>query len=153
MSRVRSMTLTCGLVAVLALGAVTLTRAQPPGQDPEPSAQQKLRGRIIDLRTEVEVLQLEHDAMRAALLKALQELEEADLSAGSLGEISDRMSQRNADTPQERLQAHQKNARTQRTEFRAAVAKKRQEFERKCRALSEKHLDLEDAERRYRATR
>jgi hypothetical protein len=71
MSYARPTALTCGLAAVLALAAPT-ARAQPPGGGEEKSARQKLRDRLIDLRAEVEVLQLEHDADRADLRASLK---------------------------------------------------------------------------------
>jgi hypothetical protein len=69
MNRVLSIALACSFAGLLGLGVVTLTGAQPP--DPEPSARQKLRARLVDLRTEVEVLKLEHDADKEDLRASL----------------------------------------------------------------------------------
>jgi hypothetical protein len=76
MTRFRSVAVACGLVATIGLGLVALTRAQPPGDGERPAAspRQKLRERLVGLRTEVELLKVEHEADRADLAKSLKRL-------------------------------------------------------------------------------
>jgi hypothetical protein len=59
---------------VLAIGVATLSPAQQTGEKAAPPAlrEGELRERLIGLRTETEILQVEYDAARANLAKALE---------------------------------------------------------------------------------
>jgi hypothetical protein len=63
-----------GLVMLFGVGAVALTRAQQPNADEPVSPRKALRDRLIKLRTEVEILKLEHDADKADLAEELKSL-------------------------------------------------------------------------------
>jgi hypothetical protein len=72
--RFRSIAMMGGLVMLFGLGAVALTRAQQPDADEPVSPRKALRDRLIKLRTEVEILKLEHDADKADLAEELKSL-------------------------------------------------------------------------------
>lgn len=48
--------------------------AQPPGDDGAPSPRERLRARVVALRTEVELLKIEHDADREDLIATMRQL-------------------------------------------------------------------------------
>jgi hypothetical protein len=72
--RFRSIAMMGGLVMLFGVGAVALTRAQQPNADEPVSPRKALRDRLIKLRTEVEILKLEHDADKADLAEELKSL-------------------------------------------------------------------------------
>ncbi len=76
MTKTRSVLMACGLTGVLGLGALTIGRAQQaePKVEKDVSGKQALRERLITLRTEVEILQIEHDADRADLIESVTNL-------------------------------------------------------------------------------
>lgn len=76
MSRLRSVAAACGLAGLVALGGVALTRAQQPGANGgrADSPAQRLRDRLVTIRTEVELMKLEHDADRDDLLATMRQL-------------------------------------------------------------------------------
>ena len=76
MTRARSIAVACGLAGLLGLGAAAVSRGQQAELkgDAKVSPRKALRDRVVTLRAEVEVLQLEHDADRADLLDESMEL-------------------------------------------------------------------------------
>jgi hypothetical protein len=125
----RSVAAAVGLVVTIGLGAVALTRAQPPdkGERPAASPRQKLRERLVQLRTEVEVLRLERDAGRAEILDAMKQQRELRWTKGVTEAQADSISK--------------------------FIAEKKATFAQVVKELNEKQLDLDDAERRYAETR
>ncbi|MGO9920626.1 MAG: hypothetical protein ACLQIB_38790 [Isosphaeraceae bacterium] len=81
MRTARTMWIGIGLAILLGTGAVALSRAQQAGQKhvAAPMAKGELRERVLKLRTEVDVLQLEHDAARATLVDWLRDEGKAEL--------------------------------------------------------------------------
>ena len=87
----RTIGLGLGVVVLLAVGAASLSRAQQPKGTTvvAPSqARGELRERVLKLKTDVDLLQLEFDAARATLLEALKKSGERDLGGDAeLAEI------------------------------------------------------------------
>jgi len=74
MRNARSTWLGIGLVILLGTGAVTLSRAQQAGEKrvAAPMARAESRERVLKLRAEIDVVQVEFDAARATLLESLK---------------------------------------------------------------------------------
>jgi hypothetical protein len=70
----RRITASLGLTGLLLLTVVASSRAQSPPNEPDKPATPRaaLRERLVELRTRVEVLQLEHDADKEDLLTTLK---------------------------------------------------------------------------------
>src|SRR5262249_13098566 len=116
----RSVAAAVGLVVTIGLGAVALTRAQPPdkGERPGASPRQKLRERLVQLRTEVEVLRLERDAGRAEILDAMKQQRELRWTKGVTEAQADSISK--------------------------FIVEKKATFAQVVKELNEKQLDLDD---------
>jgi hypothetical protein len=176
MTKTRSILMACGLAGVLGLGALAIGRAQQaePKGEPRVSARKTLRDRVVALRTEVDSLQLDCDAIRAGLLKTMEGVEQGEIlgidvsallgsaklelggitgNAESLKEMSDLMKAMNAENKEDALGAMKKAFGKQKADFRASLDRKKQEYVRKLRAMHEKKLDLEESENRYREVR
>ena len=80
MTTARTIGLGWGLVLLVGAGAVTLSRAQQAGEKIAPRAMTRgqLRERVIKLRVEADLLQVEFDIARSHLLDALKEPGEAN---------------------------------------------------------------------------
>jgi len=155
--------------ALIASGA-TLLRAQPaaqPAEAPVPSNRGALRARIIKLRTETEMLRLDYELARESLLEELKIVRGLKLAGGlfQLGAaVQDAVNESGekapgvAPTPETRKQSAEAAKAAELEEKKAAaeqaayVAESKKELARLFTSLSEKRLDLEDAERAYRAT-
>ncbi len=70
----RTLGLGLGLIILVGVGAATFSRAQQTAEkaDPSASGRAQLRERVITLRTEVDVLQVEFRRARANLAKAME---------------------------------------------------------------------------------
>jgi hypothetical protein len=176
MTKTRSVLMACGLAGVLGLGALAIGRAQQaePKGETGVSPRKTLRDRVVTLRTEIDLLQLECDGIRAALLKTLEGVEQGDIlgidvsslmgsaklelggisgNAESLKEMSDLMKAMDSPNKDDALSAMKKASGKYKADFRASLDRKKQEYVRKLRALHEKKLDLEESENRYRVVR
>jgi hypothetical protein len=71
-----------GIMLLLGIGAVSLTRAQQASEKRESgrSTTQEARERYLKLKTEVDVLQMEYDAARATLVEWLRDAGKAELA-------------------------------------------------------------------------
>jgi hypothetical protein len=158
------------MVALLVVGA-TFIRAQPPEQRREGPARidrGKLRAEIIKLRTEVEMLRFDYELARDGLLDEVKMSRGLrmvgplmGLGAAIQSAVNEAGSQPPGAAPRQKSQAHQKKAaeeakaaereeKKQEAEEAAAIAERKKELARRFALLSEKRLDLEDAERNYR---
>lgn len=74
-----------GLMLAVGIGAATLSRAQQSGEKrgSAPTANGELRERVLKLRTEIDIVQVEFDAVRAKLFESLKAAVE---SAGDVNE-------------------------------------------------------------------
>ncbi len=160
--------------AVALLGAgVTMIRAQPPQQPREGPARvdrAKLRADITKLRTEVEMLRFDYELARNGLLDDVK-TEKALKMAGGLMQFGmafqsavndagaappgasprQKSEQDRKKAAEEAIKAEQEEKR-EAAEEAAAIAERKKELARLFTLLSEKRLDLEDAERTYRET-
>ena len=133
MRKTGSIAVVFGLAALLGLGAVSSpARQDEPKAKEEVSAKKALRERVIALRTEVELLQIEHDADRIDLVETLAE-HRTLLRKG--------------------LQDETKELAAVERRLRKSIDMKKIDFTRRSRELNEKKLDLEDVEKRYSQTR
>lgn len=171
-----SVAVACGLAGLLVWGVVGIGRAQQaePRVIGGVSPNNALRERLITLKTDVDALQLDCDAIRAGLLKTLEGVEQGDIlgidvsallgtaklelsgvsgNAESLKEISDLMRAMESDDKDQALGAMKKAFKKQKADFQANLGRKKQEYVRKLRSLHEKMLDLEEVEKRYAETR
>lgn len=93
----RSTGIGIGLLLALAVGAATPSRAQQAGekQDLAPAAKGELRERVLRLRTELDVVQVEFDAARSILLGSLKRLGNGDRDDGAKvrGEVRQALNQ------------------------------------------------------------
>jgi hypothetical protein len=63
----------CGLLAILSFATLTLPHRPAHAQTTREQADNAaLRARLVELRTRVEIMQLEHDAARATLLPMMK---------------------------------------------------------------------------------
>jgi hypothetical protein len=156
-------------VALLGTGA-TLLWAQPP--QPQPSREgpvridrEKLRAEVIRLRTEVEMLRFDYDLARNTLLEDVKTEKALWMAGGLIGAVSEIQAaiiEPGAKPPvaaprQETEQDRKKAAEAAKAEAQfekklaEAIADRKKELARKFALLAAKQLDLEDAERNYRA--
>jgi hypothetical protein len=76
----RATAMRVGGLSVLVLGCVAVALAQQPRGGAAPSSNSKsLRDKIVAVRTEIELAQLDFDAARANLLETMQGMEKARL--------------------------------------------------------------------------
>lgn len=161
-----------GMIVLLWFGASAFSSGQQTGQKaaaPAPPAPER-RERVLKLQTEVELLQLEFDGTRAALVKWLEGVGQADLmgidlsalwgtmklelggitgDAATLREMSELTTKLDANDPESARKAVQATAQKGKKELQAAFDRKKQEFAKLARRLHETKLDLADAERIY----
>jgi hypothetical protein len=170
----RTIGLGLGLILLFGVGAATFSNAQQPRGKPEHRTpiRAELRERILQLRTEVDLLQLECDATRACLFEWLRDQGKADLmgidmsallgtvklemgglsgDAASLKETSDLISDLNGENKEAGLRAIQKTVKKGKDDLRGALDRKKQDFARQARLLNEKKLDLVEAEKQYQS--
>ena len=174
--RTRSVAILAGLVVCV----VAFARAQQSAEGPAPAAanpanpqseRAKLRAQLVKLNTEVELLQLEHEAEWAVLLEALKSVQQSEMlaevgnpqvtlmgahaSAGLMkGEANQAVAAGMA-KGQSRVAAGQQYAKT--VEFRRNeatrqyVERRKKEFARHAAELTEKRFEYGEAEKRLNA--
>jgi hypothetical protein len=168
----RTIGLALGLTLLSGVWAVTFSRAQQPGEKSAPPAPTKaaLRDRVITLRTEVDLLQVEYDGARATLVEWIRDSGKADLMGidvsalwsimkmefgGISGDIASLMQtapvvgKLDEIPPEAGLRAIQDAAKKGKDDLRVAFDRKKQEFAKTARLLNEKKLDLAEAEKQY----
>jgi hypothetical protein len=151
---------------VLGLGIVGIALAQQAGQQPEnrEDVRAKQRAQVARLRAEVELLELEHEADRAALSDELQNERKAERIADDDGKVREIASEmRLAASSVGKLKDFEKEVGDGKTaeakvqeELRQAVAtarskngRRKREFVLRTAELNEKRLELADAEKRF----
>jgi hypothetical protein len=158
-------------VALLATTA-TLLWAQPPQPAREGAVRgdrAKLRADVVRLRTEVEMLQFDYDVARFLLFEELKFERGLKMAGGFLqlgsaiqsaaneagaqppGEAPRQVPAEDRKKSAEAARAAELQEKKEAAEEAAALAKRKKELARVFTALAEKRLDLEDAERNYRA--
>ncbi len=165
--------------AVLGLGAVTIAvaqpgpdRSQPPSSRTIPPGDQacdggqadraSLHARVAKLRAEVELLQLQHDAIKATLSDRLQGVEKANaeitgdldqtqvaasymrMGAESVGKAAEFDQKAQADRAE--LQKELENATAKASENRTSLNTKKEEFVRLTTDLNRKKIELVELE-------
>jgi len=83
MTTARTIGLGCCLIILFSVGAAALSQAQQTTAKSAPQAltRNELRERVLKLRTEVDLLQLEFDGTRGFLVEVLGEAEKAKVSS------------------------------------------------------------------------
>jgi hypothetical protein len=159
MTIARTVRLGLGIMFVLGVGAVSLSRAQQAGDKAATPgrARSELRERVLTLRTEVDLLQLEIDADRAELLDSLKEMRQAakpgnddlmmqmmavQLSLREDAEALKKMSEM-SEGGMKKLLAKAKG------DLSKDVDRRKKEFAMRTRFLNEKKLELEETEAKY----
>jgi hypothetical protein len=99
MRSARTIVVGLGIIILLGVGAASLSRAQQTGATSKPrsQAQTEMRERLLKLRSEIDVLQAEHDAARGDFTKSLERVSASDwavidmaaVGANELGQIKD----------------------------------------------------------------
>ncbi len=157
----------CSGVALVVIGTTFLS-AQPPREAPARNGRDNLRAEIVKLRTEVEMLRFDYELVRDRLLEDLK-LERGLKMAGGMIQvgtaIQSAINQASANAPPEAprqptredkrkaaeaQKAAEEAEKKEAAEEAAAIAERKKELIRLFTLLSEKRLDLEDAERSYR---
>jgi hypothetical protein len=174
MTIARTIGLGLGLVLLVGIGAATWSRAQQVGEKNAPRAMTRaeLRERVITLQTEVDLLQVDFDGARATLVEWVGGFEKADLMgidmsavlgtvkmdfAGisgdveSLKEMSDRYAKLEGDDAKQSAAAQKAIVTKQKEALKKNLDRKKQEFANLSRHLSEKKLDLAEAEKQYQS--
>ena len=162
---------TAGLAIMLLTAFAT---AQPPApQAYTPSDPKALRARVAQLGAEVELLQIDYEADRATLLEAVKMIRQSEMLAelgdprvqrvgayaalGKGGDEANRAINAAAAKGVSTYAAGQefaKNAEVKRVEtIRRFVERKKKEFARQAAELSERRMDLADAEKALAASR
>ena len=160
-------------VALLGTGA-TLLCAQPsqPAGEARPRIDRgKLRAQVIELRTEVEMLRFDYELARDGLLEEVKIERGLKMAGGLIGSFSAIQVAINKDAAQppggarrqeteqdrkkatEAAKAAEQEEKKNEAELTAVIAERKKELARKFKLLSEKRLDLEDAEQKYRESR
>jgi hypothetical protein len=172
MKTARTIGLALGLTLLTGVWAATFSRAQHAGEKTAPPASTKaeLRDRVIKLRTDVDLLQVECDGARATLVEWIRDFGKADLmgidvsalwstmkmefagisgDAASLRQMADLAGKLDGNNPDAGLGAIQEAAKKGKDDLRLAFDRKKQEFAKTARLLNERKLDLAEAEKQY----
>jgi hypothetical protein len=168
MTIARTVSLGLAIMILLGVGAVSLSRGQQTGDKAAAPARarRELRERVLTLRTEIDLLQLDLEADRAALVELLQQTRKAE-EAGSgsdsamkatmiIGleltgdaeietELSKAIFEDSSENGMKKLVAKAKD------EISKGIERRKKEFAKKARFLNEKKLDLEESETKYTA--
>lgn len=156
--------LTACLAALALFGtAATLLRADPPRAD-----RTRLRAEVVRLRTEVEMLRFDYELARDALLEDLKLRRGLKMAGGmisfgsalqsALNEAGQEPAAPRPETDHDRKKAADAAKAAEREEKKDAaeeasfIAGRKKELARLFSLLAAKQLDLEDAERLYRAS-
>jgi hypothetical protein len=156
-------------MALLGTGATFLgaQTPQPLREGPGPARIDpgKLRAEVIKLRTEVETLRFDYDLARNTLLEDVKTEKALWMAGGLMGAVSEiqaaiiepgakhpAAAPRQATEQDRKKEAEAAKAEEQfEKKLAEAIADRKKELARKYALLAAKQLDLEDAERNYRA--
>jgi hypothetical protein len=168
-------TIGLGLLLLAAGSAATWSRAQQPGEQKAPAATRaQLRERVIKLRTEVDLLQLDYDGARATLVEWIRDFGKAELMGIDVSALWSTMKMEfggisgdpaflkqmaelspnrviAGNDPDAGLRAIQEAAKKGKDDLRVAFERKKQEFAKTARILNERKLDLAEAEKQYQS--
>jgi hypothetical protein len=160
--RLRTIAAAVGLVAVLVAGVATLTRGQEKARPAADRA--KLRSQVVRLRVAVELLELKHDADRAALSEALKGLRQwrlrstfdsgldsAAATFGFMGNEAERAMKKAAEEGKDLQGAFKGVAATYGKKMAADIERLEEGFTKRATELNERRLELADAEKAYKA--
>jgi hypothetical protein len=154
---------------VLSLGVVGLAMAQQAGQQPkeQTSAKTKLRAQAIELRVEVELIELEHDAARAEILELTKEIRDTESQSPeglqqlalsflltdreAFGKLVEKEGPEKAGKQIGQL-AEETQTKTLR-DLKASRERKKKDYAKQAEELAGKRFDLADAERLYNEAR
>jgi hypothetical protein len=163
MTIARTVGLGLGIMFLLGVGAVSLSRAQQAGDKAVSPTQARsdLRERVLTLRIEIDLLQLDYDADRAPLVDWIKDLNQAESGNDNLG--MEMLKQIGAagdadaqmDMSKEELAFNKVSAKAISDVLRSArknVDHKKKEFGKKTRVLNEKKPELKESEAKYTAT-
>ena len=153
-------------VALVGAGATLLCAQppQPPRESPSRIGRDELRAKIIKLRTEVEMLRLDYELARDGMLEDLKLRRGLKMAGGMMqlgtaiqSAINDATAQPPGAAPLRGPERDPKKAataeeRNEAEEEAAFMGERKKEHARLFAALARRRLDLEDAERRYRAS-
>jgi hypothetical protein len=133
---------------VAAVALVSEGQGEPP-QPPVDGA--KPRAELVTLRADVELMELEHEADRAALLELLKATRQADMTRKIIEATAQPGSTLVAETEAPGLAGKIKVGFDQKANdaLRAYTDRKKDEFLRRSKELHEKKISLADAEIRY----
>jgi len=155
---------------VLGLGVMGIALAQQTGQQPKDQASQKakLRDRVVKLRVEVELMELEHDATRADILDMTKDIRNSEsdspeqvqrIALGFLslteGEALGKLAQeKEAEKAAEQIdkvvqEAHKKTL----DEAKALRERRKKAYAKQAEELAGKRLELADVEKNYNDAR
>jgi hypothetical protein len=150
--RRREVLKTSGLMPVAAAVALVSEGQGEPSQPPVDAA--KLRADLIALRADVELLELEHEANRAALLDLLKALRQVEMTSVVIEATARPGSTLVAEPEAPGLAGMIKVVEVDKKAneaLRAYTDRKKVEFIRSSKELHEKKMSLADAEARYAA--
>ncbi len=126
MTTPRTVALGLGVFLLLGLSFATLTRAQKTQDqsDHAAPAQTGARERLLKLRSELDVTQLEYDGVRAALMEVIREADKTEITSDIDVFKEDK-------------------------ELKKRLDRKKQAFAKQARFLNQKKLELAEAEKQY----
>jgi hypothetical protein len=169
--KVRHLAAWFSAMALLGTGAAFI-HAQPPQtarEAPPRLDRARLRAEVVKLRTEVEMLRFDYDVTREALLEDLKTRGALQLAGGMIqlgasiqnaiveskenppGEAPRQPAQPDAKKAAEDAKAVAEAGKKDAAEEAAFIAERKKELTPRAAALAAKQMDLEDAERDYRA--
>ena len=143
--------LAIGIICVVGLGLLSFSRAQQTKETTGRPGHSKseVRERLLQLRTEVEVLQLEYDANRAALLAWLTGSRDCRSHRNRLGRPSEKHERHFPYFTKSSEEGKGEEPQNKREPLATFLKQKKDEFATTVRRLNEKKLDLAEAERVY----
>jgi hypothetical protein len=170
----RKRVMTAAVVLGLAVAGITL--AQQTSHPPKDGASEakKLRERVVKLRVEIDLLELDHEALRAELFQIVKEIHELEsdgsqeqlkslaraglMLGGGAEAIAKVLGTDGVDGATKKVQdavdtAAKETFKEEVAKTRASRDRKRSDYARQAAQLAEKRLDLVEAERRYEAAR
>jgi hypothetical protein len=167
--KVRHLAAWFSTVALLGTGAAFIHAQppQPPREAPPRLDRARLRDQVIKLRAEVEMLRFDYDVTREALLDDLKTRRALQLAGGMIqlgasiqnaivesqeNPPRDAPRQPDAKKSAEDAKAVAEAGKKDAAEEAAFIAERKQELSLGAAALAAKQMDLEDAERSYRAS-
>lgn len=169
-----------GIVALLAVGVLAIHAQQPEGRNARPGDREGLRKKLVELRSDVELLRLRRDAIRETLLEEMKRAEHLKFVDGTdcltpigrsalyawaiTGEkqdesikVSGALALQLINELEENKKELEKDAEKDAKKFgdalRAALDHKVKDFSRLLTELNQKTLELDDLERQYREGR